>query len=101
MLGTRTCGAWHVGILVWSHHMANVPALDAWMACAKREISWMIVLVCAGNVAIEDVGSFRGYVTSRPNKDEFEPTSGPSVGGVACVWGVVLPCKLRVSLTNI
>ena len=31
-------------------------------------------------------------VTSRPNKDEFEPTSGPSVSGIACVWGVVPPC---------
>jgi hypothetical protein len=41
--------------------------------------------VC-GYVDDEDVGSFRGaYVTSRPNKDEFEPTSGPSVSGMACV----------------
>ena len=24
-------------------------------------------------------------MTSRPNKDEFEPTSGPSVSGMACV----------------
>jgi hypothetical protein len=24
-------------------------------------------------------------VTFRPNKDEFEPTSGPSVSGMACV----------------
>jgi hypothetical protein len=30
---------------------------------------------------------FRGEdcVISRPNKDEFEPTSGPSVSGMACV----------------
>jgi hypothetical protein len=41
--------------------------------------------VC-GYVADEDVESFRGvYVISRPNKDEFEPTSGPSVSGMACV----------------
>ena len=46
-----------------------------------------------GYVADEDVGSFRGvYVTSRANKVEFEPTSGPSVSGMACVWGVVPPC---------
>jgi hypothetical protein len=39
-----------------------------------------------GYVADEDVGSFRGvHVTSRPNKDEFEPTSGPSVSGMTCV----------------
>ena len=37
-----------------------------------------------GYVADEDVGSFRGVnVTSRPNNDEFEPTSGPSVSGMA------------------
>jgi hypothetical protein len=41
--------------------------------------------VC-GYVDDEDVSSFRGvYVTSPPNKDEFEPTSGPSVSGIACV----------------
>jgi hypothetical protein len=41
--------------------------------------------VC-GYVADEDVGSFRVvYVTSRPSKDEFEPTGGPSVSGMVCV----------------
>ena len=39
-----------------------------------------------GYVADEDVGSFMGlYVTSRPNMDAFEPTSGPSVSGMTCV----------------
>ena len=38
-----------------------------------------------GYVADEDVGFFRGgmYVTSWPNKDKFEPTSGSSVSGMA------------------
>jgi catabolite regulation protein CreA len=41
--------------------------------------------VC-GYVADEDVGSFRGvYEISRPNKDEFEPTSDPNMSGIACV----------------
>ena len=40
-----------------------------------------------GYVADEDVESFRGvYVTSRPNKNEFEPTSGPNVSDMVCVW---------------
>ena len=39
-----------------------------------------------GYVADEDVGSFRRvYVISGPTKDEFEPTSGPSVSGMTCV----------------
>jgi hypothetical protein len=91
VLGTRTYGAWRVWTRVWSHGMACVPVLDAWTTCAKRESSWSIAPMC-GYVADEDVGSFRGvYVISRSNKDEFEPTSGPSVSGIACV-GVVPPC---------
>jgi hypothetical protein len=27
----------------------------------------------------------KNYVISRPNKNEFEPTSGPSVNGMVCV----------------
>jgi hypothetical protein len=38
-------------------------------------------------------------VTFQPNKDEFEPTSGLSVSGMACVRSY--PTLLRVSLTDI
>jgi hypothetical protein len=41
---------------------------------------------CAGMLPTRTSGALGGvYVTSRPNKDEFEPTSGPSVSGMACV----------------
>jgi hypothetical protein len=41
--------------------------------------------VC-GYIADKDVGSFsRVYVTSGPNKDEFEPTGSPSVSDMACM----------------
>jgi hypothetical protein len=59
-----------------------------------------VVAGCEGEPAREDQGTRavlagddvmvwvdrRGWnVTSRPNKDEFEPTSGPSVSSMACV----------------
>jgi hypothetical protein len=41
---------------------------------------------CAGMLPTRTSGPLGGvYVTSRPNKDEFEPISGPSVSGMACV----------------
>jgi hypothetical protein len=39
-------------------------------------------------------------VTSWPNKDEFEPTSGPSMSGIACVRSYPI-LLVESELTNI
>jgi hypothetical protein len=86
MLGTRTYDAWRVWTHVWSHGMVCVPVLDVWTTCAKRESFWLIALVCAGMLMMRMLGHLGGvFVIFRPNKDEFEPTSGSSVSGMACV----------------
>ena len=71
---------------MWSHGMAYVPVLGAWTACAKRESFWSIAPVCAGMLPTRTSGPLGMMcVTSRPNKDVFEPTSDPSVSGMVCV----------------
>jgi hypothetical protein len=71
---------------VWSHGIACVPVLEAWMRCTKRGSSWPIAPMCADMLPTKMSDPLGGvYVTSRPNKDEFEPTSGPSVSDMVCV----------------
>jgi hypothetical protein len=45
---------------VWSHEMACVPVLDAWMMCAKRGSSWSIAPVCASMVLMRMSGALGG-----------------------------------------
>ena len=93
VLVTRAYGAWRVWTRVWSHGMVYVSVLGAWTTCDKRESSWSIAPMCAGMLPTRTSGRLGWvYVTSRLNKNEFEPTSGPSVSGISCVWGVVPPC---------
>jgi hypothetical protein len=59
---------------------------------ADEMASELAVVVATGRAEITRLTTETGElhdqvngVTSRPNKDEFEPTSGPSVSGMACV----------------
>ena len=62
VLVTRAYGAWRVWTRVWSHGMACVPVLYAWMTVLRGKFLVDCSCVCR-YVADEDVGSFRGSVS--------------------------------------